>query len=34
MVPVQEVVEAGLMGRVRWRARIAELFEVEDARGT
>ena len=30
-MPVKEVVEAGLMRRVRGRARVAKLLEVEDA---
>jgi hypothetical protein len=32
VVTVKEVVEAGLMRRVRRRARVAKLLEVEDAR--
>jgi len=29
---MQEVVEAGRMGRMRGRARVSRLFEVEDPR--
>jgi hypothetical protein len=31
VLPVQEVVEAGLMGRVRRGAGVSKLLEVEDA---
>jgi hypothetical protein len=33
MLAVQEVVEAGLVRRVRRGAGVTELFEVEDAGG-
>ena len=32
VMTVKEIVEAGLMRRVRGRARVAKLLEVEDAR--
>jgi hypothetical protein len=34
VVAVKEIVEAGLVSRVGWRAGVAKLLEVEDARGT
>jgi hypothetical protein len=33
VVAVQEVVESGQVGRVRWSTGVAKLLEVEDAGG-